>query len=230
MNDQIFQLEPQFEIELVSDSLEKSLSPAILQAIEEEWQHEQQKRTIFNGKIFDVLSANSQKLTGRFVEYRSYIAQLRNPNLKKSLPIHILGVTGLTLWKDRLLLGRRADDVTLYPSFYEFAPAGGVDATSTKNGRIDIQKQALAELEEELGIDSSRVKSITPAALMQSSDGYEIVVKILLDSNQAQKFTFPKQEYSECIWLKYEDLKKFAEEHRRSFVPLSFQILNYLGL
>lgn len=230
MTEQTFPLETHFKVEVVSKSLEQSFSKETLEMVEREWSKELQKRPLFNGKIFDVLSATSQKIVGRFVDYKTYLAQLRNPKLRQQIPLHVLGVTGITSWKDYFLIARREKDVTLYPSFYEFAPAGGIDELSAEQGFVNIHKQVLIELQEEVGITPAFVQTIIPWKLITSKGDYELVVKIVLDPFQLQKQTFPNQEYSECFWLKASEVRNFAKKNQSAFVPLSFQIMDSLGV
>lgn len=229
MNYQTFKLNSQFSIEIDASSLEKDLPAQIREAIEHIWQLEQKSRSVFNGRILDVLSWEPQKLVGRFVEYKSYIAQLRDPSLKAYLPIHILGLTGVTQWQDQYLIGCRAPHVTLYPCCYEFAPAGGFDDTAVEHRQASIAKQLGMEMEEELGISSDDVIEITPTLLMREplSGDYEICAKIILNPVRTQKIIFPTTEYSSCIWLNAPALKKFFEESGDLVVPLSRQLLQY---
>jgi len=229
MNYQTFKLDSQFNIDIDSSSLEKELPVTIREAIDKIWKNEQSFRNVFNGHILDVLSWQHPKLVGRFVEYKSYIAQLRDPSLKTYLPIHILGLTGITQWQDQYLIGCRAPHVTLYPRYYEFAPAGGFDDTAVDQQQASVTKQLCIEMEEELGILAEEVIEIKPTLLLRepTSGDYEICVKLILNPDRTQKMIFPTTEYSTCLWLNAQELKLFFEKHSDLVVPLSKQLLDY---
>lgn len=230
MNYQIIQLSTHFKIEIVQTSFEKNLSRDVIKAIDLIWEKEILTRPIFNGKIFCVLSFHEQTLTGQFIEYKTYLARLRDPALKEFLPIYVLGVTGITQWRNQFLFGKRSEGVTLYPGHYEFAPAGGVDLGAVNGNCIDLQKQILIELEEEVRLQEHEVSSIAPWILMRDkySGDYEVCLHIHLDPQYSHAEIAPTPEYSSCLWIEADQLHAFILKPALSFVPFTYSLLQQI--
>ncbi|MFY9988630.1 MAG: hypothetical protein WAK31_28010, partial [Chthoniobacterales bacterium] len=72
--------------------------PASLESeVEAIWRTEKVKRgaKLFNGTLFAVQQISGTTVSGRLVEYRRFVAQLRRPEFFAELQIRPLAVTGL---------------------------------------------------------------------------------------------------------------------------------------
>ena len=201
------------------------LPSEVLAQIESIWNEEQQKRGqfLFNGKILNHISHDSHHLVGHFVEYKHYLAQLRDPTLRPFLPIQGVGMTGVTFAENHVLMGRRASHVTSYPNKLEFAPAGGVDADYVENDLFLLNKALLSELHEEVGYNTNAVESLQPFALISEPhiNHWEICTRIILKPHQKDLLTPTSPEYSEIFWLPINTLNSFFDQHANDIIPMS---------
>lgn len=207
-----------------------NLSDTVKGVVEKIWKQESAlpNRYLFNGQILSLVSQEGAILKGEFVEYKHYLAQMRDPSLQPILQISPLSVSGITLAnKDFVLVGRRSENVTQNPNFYELVPSGGIDPNSIKDDKIDIDRQFLLELEEEAGIAASAVISIEPFGLIyeKMSQTYELCAEIRVDKDLEEKLLSPKKEYSHLLWLQKEELENFIKEQKSNFLPMSQMLL-----
>src|SRR5262249_31068369 len=107
---------------------------------------------LFNGQLYSFVSLKNGVLTGNFVDYKFYIAQLRNPKFKTLFNISPVAISCICCCQNKILIGKRSAFVTEYPNCYELSPSGGIDPSAAINGKIDLIKQTLVELEEEAAI------------------------------------------------------------------------------
>lgn len=205
------------------------ISEATKARIEEIWKMElvRTKGKLFNGELLSADNFDGKQLSGHFVEYKHYIAQLRDPSLANELRVKPICVCGYTVAGDYILVGKRADHVTDFQNFFELVPAGGVDPSSISKDCIDIIKQLKMELKEETGFDSSMVRSIVPTYLIVCSKtrSYEICSKIELDPAAIDLVAERDEEYTELLWIPKSSMPEFVEKHRSRIIPLSLHIL-----
>lgn len=206
-----------------------NLSEDIQEDIENIWQRESKipGRYLFNGKILSLVNLEKDKLICEFVEYKYYLAQLRDPSLERFLNIKTVCVSAITLAGNRVLVGHRARSLTVHPGLYELAPSGGIDPTALENGKIDLIKQYMVELEEETGILKDHVKKVNPFALLYEPTMrcYEICAEIHIDPNHTDVSKGTHEEYDELFWLPMQDVPKFIINYRDRIVPLSLWLL-----
>lgn len=205
------------------------LSDSLQQTIENCWKEEKERQgdQLFNGKLLSLISYDAGHLVGYFVEYKRYIAQLRNPNLAEVLKIKPVCVCGITSSKDHLLIGLRSSTVTQYPSLYDLAPSGGVDPVSLEGNSINLKKQLEQELMEETGLSNEKVLSIKPFVLFDtfSQPCIEICATIEMRP-EALHLTKPAiEEYTELLWVEKSRLREFMTAYRHQFVPIAYYLL-----
>jgi NUDIX domain len=234
MNDyQTFAISPNFSVIVLSGSRKIELSDDMHRAIEEIWEQERSYRpgVIFNGKLLNLLSWNNDQLVGEFVDYKLYLAQLRDPNLAEKLQITPVCISGVTCVGDAVLIGQRSDIVSQYPLWYELAPSGGVDSRVLSGDRIDLARLVLLELEEETGLTSAAVVEMVPFALFYEGPlkSMEICVRIIIDPQEPHAIIPPGNEYSELFWMPISDLASFMDLHRTQIIPLSLRLMRELS-
>lgn len=212
----------------LDESLAQKLDPTLEQQIEEVWRSEVKRRggNLMNGKLLAYVRQDGNTIVGRFVEYKHYMAQRVRPELKARLRATPLAVSGLIRTEDAVLVARRSSKVTSYAGFYELVPSGSLE-------QVDFVGQLLAELKEEVGIDSSEVLECTPLALIFDEGDlvYDIAVDVKLKTSVKQLVSRLKEtpEYERPLVLPREQLAKFIAEHRSLIVPTSLAILESQG-
>lgn len=208
-----------------------SLSAAVQARVESIWQRESQCNPhLFNGRLLSLLAYDAQCLTGVFVDYKYYLAQLREPELADVLGIEPVCVSALTRTESAVLIGKRSPTVVQYPAYYELVPSGGLDADSMKGkDEIDIGALALRELVEEGGIDSRMVVSLHPKALVKDAKdkSLEIFVEIVLADEAAHIACQPaSHEHTELRWVDKYSLAAFVQQHKEEWQPLSLLLID----
>src|SRR5262249_3529556 len=114
--------------------------------------------TLFDGPIFSVENVSPETISGRFVGYRFFIAQERQPELFRVLRVQPLAVTGVLQNADGIFFGYRGSAVAVQPDCWELRPSGGIDhSTVMQDGRLCPAEQVLTELREEVGIADAAV-------------------------------------------------------------------------
>lgn len=207
---------------------EIELSDVIRQRVEDIWHREKQRRKdkLFNGQVLSLIEYSNERLLARFVEYKLFLAYVGDPSLRKDLDIKPLSLSCITRTSKAVLIGRRSRDVLQYPLFYELAPSGGIDAEARKGEYIDVNSQALRELEEETGYLAKDVQEIKPFALVldESTGIYEVCVEIVM-SEGIEQFLKATPEYDKLEWVPYSGMSVFIEKHVKDIVPFSLHLL-----
>lgn len=147
---------------VVLPECKREISSALEQTIATIWTKEKAERgsRLFNGQLFSIEEVSAGSVSGCFVEYRLFLAQLRRPELFSELRVQPLAVTGLLQNSEGLFFGLRSSTSALQPDRWELVPAGGIDSGKmSAAGGIEPDRQLLAELGEELGLNSSDVRS-----------------------------------------------------------------------
>lgn len=228
MNYQTFNIGPNFIIEARAPR-GFELSDFHKTEIESIWRHEQSGRTsqLYNGEIFNLIEVNNQHLIGEFVDYRLYLAQLRNPSFVELLDIKPLCVSGLTIAGNKVLVGQRSENVTTHKTFFETVPSGGVDSTSLSGNQINIKRQFENELWEETGISVTEIKNIELFSLIYdiAMNLYEICAEVQVNYTVLKQKLEPTDEYINFKWLTKEEIKQNLQDETHRYVPLSIHLL-----
>nr|WP_166157140.1 hypothetical protein [Neochlamydia sp. AcF84]NGY95543.1 hypothetical protein [Neochlamydia sp. AcF84] len=225
----IFPLSPSFKVHISRIQPPRKVNPSTFFSIEKIWEKEllRTQGKLFNGKILCADHFDGKHLYGRFVEYKLYLAQVRDPTLIHELHLKPICVCGYTLAGNEILMGKRAEHVTDYPNYLELMPAGGIDPSALNEGHVDIIKQLKIELKEEAGIEEAMIHHILPSYLIVDthSHAYEICAKILLDPAVPKKELSHDDEHTEVLWIKQNHLSTFVHQNRPLINPLSMQLL-----
>ncbi len=132
-------------------------------------------------------------------------------------------------------MGRRHSQVTQYAGYFELPPSGGIPQSQINaDGTVDFRAQVLAELEEEVGISQSQVKTLSPFALVYDfkDSCYDICMEIEvdLDLEDVQRQFSGNKEYSALTVIPIEGIDRFLQDHDDQLVPTSRAILEYYFL
>lgn len=195
------------------------------------WNQELQKRKLFNGKI---LSYKAHKKIGDtlniecfITQYKYFFAQVKNPDL--NLKIAIIGVSGIIIDKDNNTVLAARHNATEYEGFYEFIPAGNVDASKIKNGLVLFQEHLIEEFEEETKLKKENIKNIEPyCVIFDKNHGvYDVCSKIYINGLLENVMnSHQNEEYKNIEIINLENIHKKIDKN--NCVPTSVVILNNL--
>jgi hypothetical protein len=215
-----------------------TLHPSIEQEVEEVWQAARERRgsALFNGSIFSLEEITPQAISGRYVEYRLYLAQELRPELFIKLRVQPLAVTGVLQNSDGLFLGYRNSGVAVQPNCWELIPSGGVDSsTLMQDGRLCAAKQILTELQEEVGISGA---VIAPPQLLYFTEDprhhiFELIweLRTLLERDAIlhAHSTLLRPEHSEIRCVPWVEVDSFLEQERAAVLPATRELLEQLS-
>ena len=120
--------------------------------------------SLFNGRVFSADTITPGAIIGHLTEFRRIVAQMERPALFDSLRVRPLAVCGVLRCADGIVFGRRHAGAVYQAGLWQLPPAGSVDAGAVApGGSVDIRRQLLAELREELGLAADGVA--TPEVL-----------------------------------------------------------------
>lgn len=222
---QSFPITSHFAIEILEAPSFAEISDSKKRLIDTIWQKEQKRRggKLYEGRILSALSKTHEKLTGYFVPYKYFLAQLCDPSLKPDLKIVPVSLSGLTVIGDNLIIAKRADWVAEYPEFYELAPSGGVQPPE-EGEAVDLKQQLLGELNDEICIGAKMVKGVKFFALVHDlkADSLEICAEIKV---KPYAILSSSPEYQQVMSLPKSEIESFVNAHALEFVPLSVLLL-----
>ena len=215
--------------------------PPLNQALEEQvegiWQTERDLRgsTLFDGPIFSVEKVSPETISGRFVGYRFFIAQERQPELFRVLRVQPLAVTGVLQNADGIFFGYRGSAVAVQPDCWELLPSGGIDhSTVMQDGRLCPAEQVLVELREEVGIADAAVAQ--PSLICFTEDPlhhiFELIweLKTPLDEKTvlSAHSALRHPEHSKIRHVRWADLEHFLGHGPDAILPASRELLGHL--
>lgn len=138
-----------------------ALPPALEAEIDALWQAAQRRMDgkLFNGRVFSADLVTPRLVCGHWTEFRRVVAQMDNHALHPRLGIRPLAVGGVISGPDGIVFGRRPPCAVYQPGEWQLPPAGSVDPSAARpDGTVDVVRQLLAELQEELGMPAASVR------------------------------------------------------------------------
>jgi hypothetical protein len=230
-----------FEILPVSENLHVIAQDPIPFSKEQEarieaiWQDELKRRQglLFNGTLLEFVEIQGPRITGRFVQYKEYVASRKDP-AGVGREIRPLSVSGLTWFKDCVGFGTRANHVRNYPGWLELIPSGGIDKSCVgHDGQIDYHAQLLTELAEETGVGREHVVSMRPFGLIldKAERTYDICLELVTDLSDVCRASVCStlSEYSQFTLLSRQQLGQYVRDYINQLVPTSVAILEMFG-
>lgn len=212
-----------------------SLPPAVEAAVAAIWDAEHRLHpALFNGRVFCADHVTPALIRGHWTEYRRVLAQLRRPKLFEQMRIQALAVNGLLECADGLVLGRRQAQAIYLPGCWQAAPAGNVEARDGDG--LDLDRQLLAELHEELGIEAVDIEQLTPVAAIAHAGthvldvGYLMRTRLGADAIERNRARAGNDEYDRIAVVPPAALDGFLQQAGPSLLPsASILIGHWIG-
>ena len=197
----------QDDVRLVVEGTMPDLPADVDAAVSAVWAAERARHpALFNGRVFCADRITSGLIAGHWTEYRRVLAQMRRPDLAASLRIRSLAVNGLLECVDGLVLGRRQAHAVYLAGCWQAAPAGAVEARDSQD--LDLGRQLLAELREELGLMADEITRMHPVAAIGHGASGVVDVGFLLRT--ALRFADIEARHAACGNGEYDRLRLVA--------------------
>jgi len=192
---------------------------------------------LFNGRIFSADVITPQLITGHLTEYRRLVAQMERPELAGELGVRSLATCGVLQCAGGVVVGRRHPAAVYQPGMWQLPPAGGVDARAVaEDGSIDLRRQLLIELEEELGLSPDLVEEPRPLCIIEhpgsrvADFGLALVTKASAETVLAAHRNGGNAEYDPVLVVPEAGLAAFLAELGERLVPPAREFLIRAGL
>lgn len=178
--------------------------------------------SLFDAVILCVESIEADVIQVRPVSYRAYF-EARNRGGERPRP---LAVSGYIRDDERILIGRRPNDVTQYAGWTEAVPSGGVEHIAP-DGTVDPEAALLAELEEEAGLAKDVRRLGAPLLIQDRGEDmydmcYPIELSIPIDQALSRAREAGYYRDLECV-----DLRALAGR-TADLVPTTRAIVDYI--
>jgi hypothetical protein len=162
---------------------------------------------------------------------------LRHPELFEELKIEALAVTGTLLAEGGVVWGKREASSTQYPETWELLPSGGLDDEGRNAaGTLDLRRQLLNELKQELGVEEESVELIRPICFVHDAGNHlydfamELRTPLALAQIILRHSALSKREHSELQLVPPNRLSAFLAGLPPVFADLSRTILSHGSL
>ncbi len=136
--------------------------------------------------------------------------------------------------REHVLLGRRGENVRIYPGMWEFGPAGGVappHASVRKLSEDDLKRSLTEEMEEEIGVVFPVGE---PIAIVRDTMAFsdDIIFRCDAGDLSAARRAMGEPsnwEYSETKWIAVDELGPFVVKHAEEIIMPTRAMIAVLG-
>lgn len=236
----VHEVAPDVAVRVVREMPE--LPAAVDQEVERLWQSACERVAaggagrMFNGQVFSVDTIAPHLVTGHLTEYRRAVAQVERPELFAGLGIRSLAVCGVLRCADGVVVGRRHRAAVYQAGMWQLPPAGSVDAGAVAaDGTVDLRRQLLRELEEELGLGAGAVGDPRPLCIVEhpgshvSDLGLALVTGLSAEAVLAAHRAEGNTEYEQVLVVPEAYLPGFLAEVGAELVPPAREFLIRAG-
>jgi hypothetical protein len=227
-----------------------TLSPATELAVERLWQAASRRVAVggagllFNGRVFSADTITPHLVTGHLTEFRRIVAQMERPGLFADPPIkpedkplvRPLAVCGVLRCADGVVVGQRHPAAIYQAGMWQLPPAGSVDASAVgDDGVVDLRRQLLDELQEELGLSPGTVGEPRPLCIVEhpgshvSDLGLALTTSLTAEAVLAAHRAGGNAEYHELRVVPEARLAAFLAEAGKILVPPAREFLIRAG-
>lgn len=188
----------------------------------------QKTPSLFNGCVFSADRVTRTDISGHWTDYRSVLAQMKNPALFPTLRLQPLAVIGLLETPEGYVLGRRHPSSLYQGNFWQSPPAGSIERRGDSTA-VNLGEQLLAEAEEELGLKADSL-TVAPPCLIARHPGTRILdigipmrTSLSFSAVEACWKNSANQEYDQLALVQPADIKHWL--HRPDLLPTSRALL-----
>lgn len=192
---------------------------------------------LFNGRVFSIDSISPRLVTGHVTEFRRIVAQMERPALFTELGVRPLAVCGVLRCADGVVVGRRHRGAVYQGGMWQLPPAGSVDASAVgADGAVDLQRQLLSELREEVGLTADMVEEPQPLCIVEHPDshvsdfGLGLIARLNGKAVLAAHEASGNGEYEQIRVIARAELPAFLAELGEALVPPAREFLIRAGL
>jgi hypothetical protein len=192
---------------------------------------------LFNGRVFSIDSFAPERLIGHLTEYRRVVAQMEQPALFAELGVRPLAVCGVLRCADGVVVGRRHRGAVYQGGMWQLPPAGSVDARAVgADGAVDLRRQLLSELREEVGLTADMVNEPQPLCIVEhpgshvSDFGLSLVTTLNAEAVLTAYQAGANGEYEQIRVIARAELPAFLAELGEALVPPAREFLIRVGL
>jgi hypothetical protein len=192
---------------------------------------------MFNGRVFSADTITPHCVTGHLTEYRRVVAQIERPELFAELRLRAFAVCGVLRCAGGVVLGQRHRAAVYQPGMWQTAPAGSVDAGAVaRDGTVDLRRQLLSELHEELGLSSAETGALRPLCIIEhpgshvSDLGMALVTYLNAETVLAAHCNMGNGEYQRVAVVPETELSTFLATLGEKLAPSTGEFLIRAGL
>ena len=155
---------------------------------------------LFNGRVFSADTIAPGMITGHLTEFRRSVAQMAPPELFAALGVRPLAVCGVLRCADGVVFGRRHPGAIYEADMWQLPPAGSVDANAVAaDGTVALDRQVLAELQEELGLSPDAVDTPRPLCVVEHPGSHVSDVGMALTIHVIELWSIPSMLF--FLWV-----------------------------
>jgi hypothetical protein len=192
---------------------------------------------LFNGRVFSIDAITPHRVTGHLTEFRRLVAQMERVALFAELGLRSLAVCGVLRCARGVVIGRRHPGAIYQAGMWQLPPAGSVDAAAVApDGTVDLRRQLLTELEEELGLPPDSVDTPRPLCIIEhpgshvSDLGMAMTTPLDAPAVLAAHRARGNTEYQPLLVVPETALPNFLAEAGETVVPPAREFLARAGL
>ena len=181
---------------------------------------------MFNGRVFSADRVSSGCVVGHWTDYKFGYAQMRRPALFATLGVRPVAVCGVVRCPDGIVFGRRSASAVYQAGQWQCPPAGSVERRAGEGERVDLAAQLMAELEEELGLNSADVLSVRPLSAVEHPGSHVVDLGLAIETARrgaeivhAQRAARGRAEYEEIVIVPLDRLASQVDAWADRLVP-----------
>jgi 8-oxo-dGTP pyrophosphatase MutT (NUDIX family) len=219
------------------------LPPALDQEVERLWRLASERVSaggagrMFNGRVFSADVISPRLISGHLSEYRRVVAQIERPSLHPELKVRSFAVCGVLRCPDGVVIGRRHRAAVYQAGLWQLPPAGSVDAGAVSgDGTVDVRRQLLRELREELGLPPQAVGEPRPLCIVEhpgshvADFGLELITRLSGEVVVAAHRGSGNGEYEKLRVVPEAEMPAFLAECEEAIVPPTREFLVRAGV
>jgi hypothetical protein len=162
---------------------------------------------------------------------------MERPSLFAELGVRSFAVCGVLRCAGGVVVGRRHRAANYQAGMWQLAPAGSVDAGAVRaDGTVDIRRQLLHELHEELGLPPDAVGEPRPLCIVEhpgshvSDLGLALVTGLDAEAVLSMHGAGRNSEYEQLLVVPDARLAEFLTAMGEALVPPAREFLSRAGL